>query len=103
ACYAAVRGFESRRPGRWQAAAVLACAIGMMCKGIMVTAPIMIALFDRLFVATSWRALWAARRRFYLGLASTWIVLVLMLLSHSQELRRIRGLLSQMPPLDYAR
>src|SRR4030095_9727191 len=39
--YAAVRAWGSARPGRWEGAAIAACALGMACKEVMVTAPVM--------------------------------------------------------------
>ena len=71
--YFSVRALE-RHPGRWQAAAVLACATGMACKESMVTAPVMVGLFDYVFVS---RAMMRKvhRPRLYIGLASTWLVL----------------------------
>jgi tetratricopeptide (TPR) repeat protein len=59
---------------RWQIAAVAACAAGMACKESMVTAPVMVAIFDRVFVTAGARR--AARRgRLHAGLAGTWLVL----------------------------
>jgi tetratricopeptide (TPR) repeat protein len=55
--------------------AVLACAFGMACKESMVTAPILVALFDRAFLFPSFRDAWSARRGLYLALATTWLIL----------------------------
>ncbi len=48
--YCSVRAAESRRWGWWSAAAVLACALGMACKAVMVTAPVMVMMYDRVFL-----------------------------------------------------
>jgi tetratricopeptide (TPR) repeat protein len=71
--YCSVRALDER-PGRWHAWAILACAVGMACKESMVTAPVMVALYDRVFVA---RPLLEKirRRRLYFGLAATWLLL----------------------------
>ena len=37
----------------WYAAAVLACLLGMATKEVMVTAPLVVLLFDRTFLAGS--------------------------------------------------
>jgi tetratricopeptide (TPR) repeat protein len=80
AMYAANRAAESRRRHRWEAFAVLSCAAGALCKESIVTAPVMIALFDRVFIFESWRQQWAARKGLYAGLAAaTWIVVGLLL------------------------
>ena len=59
----------------WQIFAVAACALGMASKEVMVTAPVMVLLYDRAFVAGSLPAAWRERRGFYLGLAVSWLVL----------------------------
>ena len=74
--YGVVRAAASQRPRAWHAAAVAACALGMGCKEVMVSAPVVVLLYDRCFIAGSFRD--ALRRRWglYLGLAATWIILV---------------------------
>jgi len=66
--YCAIRG--------WTASAIAACAAGMACKESMVVAPILIVLYDRVFMFTSWRLAWRARRLLWIGLAATWSVLL---------------------------
>ncbi len=64
---------------RWLFLAPLACACGMATKEIMVTAPVVVLLFDRTFVGGSFRVAWSARRRIHFSLASTWILLLFLL------------------------
>ena len=59
----------------WLLLAVGACALGMATKEVMVSAPLLVLLYDRTFVAGSWRDAWAKRRLFYLGLGATWLLL----------------------------
>ncbi len=59
----------------WPVLSVMACALGMMTKEGMVTAPVLVLLYDRTFVAGSFRAAWEKRRRLYVALAATWLVL----------------------------
>jgi len=73
--YAVVRAKESARPAWWQAAAVLACALGMASKASMAAAPIVVLLYDRAFHYDSFLAALRDRRGLYLGLAATWLVL----------------------------
>ncbi len=79
ACYLATlyafrRAVES--PGRgWRLASVTACALGMGSKEVMATAPVFVLLYDRTFVAGSWREAWARRRGYYLALGATWLLL----------------------------
>lgn len=70
--YSVIRSAESPHPRRWELAAVVACALGMGSKQAMVTAPITALLYDRLFIAPSWRRLFQQRKGLYLGLAATW-------------------------------
>jgi tetratricopeptide (TPR) repeat protein len=47
----------------------------MACKESMVTAPIMVAVYDRVYAFDSVKQAFRARKRLYLGLAATWLVL----------------------------
>ena len=72
--YAFVRGLESSRGGSWRAVSVLACLLGMATKEVMVTAPVVVLLFDRTFAGGTWREAWRQRWGYYLALASTWLL-----------------------------
>ena len=72
--YAAARVMSSGS-GSWAITAVVASAAGMACKESMVTAPVMVLLYDAVFHAGSIRGALRQRRWFYAGLAGTWIVL----------------------------
>lgn len=67
-------GGPGRRP--WAAAAVAACLLGMLTKEVMVSAPVLVLLYDRTFVGGSLREAWRRRRRLHLALAATWLGLV---------------------------
>ncbi len=67
----------SRR--NWSVVAIVASLIGMASKEVMLTAPIMVVLYDRAFRVESWRDLlgakqFTARRRMYAGLFATLLV-----------------------------
>lgn len=83
--WCAIRGAAAARPASWYAAAVAACALGMLCKPVMVTAPLLVLLYDRTFLAGSWRAAWRRRRRLHLGLFATWSLPALLLLGQEHE------------------
>jgi len=74
--YAALRAHGAAHRRAWSAVALAACAIGMATKETMVTAPVLVVLFDRAFYYSSFREAIRDRRRLYLGLVATWIVLV---------------------------
>jgi len=69
--YASVRALTSRRETGWEIAAVVSCALGMGCKESMVTVPVVILLFDRIFVFSSFGEALRKRRWLYVGLAAT--------------------------------
>ncbi|MCH7839393.1 MAG: tetratricopeptide repeat protein [Planctomycetes bacterium] len=73
--YCLLRAAPSTRAWLWYVLAVVTCALGMASKAIMVTAPIAVLLYDRIFLARSWRSLWNKRWHLYSGLAATWGIL----------------------------
>lgn len=74
--YSVLRGANSARSTLWYVLAVLACALGMGSKAVMVTAPVMVLLFDGTILARSFRAAFRQRWGLYVGLASTWMILI---------------------------
>ena len=79
--YCAVRGAASSKAGFWYGAAVLACLLGMATKEVLVTAPLIVFLYDRTFLAGSFREAWRRRWGLYTGLAATWILLAYLVIS----------------------
>ena len=73
--YGFIRASEAARPVRWQALSFAACLVGMATKEVMATAPLMVLLFDRTFVAGAWGAALRMRWRYYTALAATWLLL----------------------------
>jgi tetratricopeptide (TPR) repeat protein len=59
----------------WLFLSVAACFCGMATKQVMVTAPVLMLLYDRAFVSGSFRSALANRRWYYVGLAATWLLL----------------------------
>ena len=76
--YCLVRGATSARGSAWYAAAVGACALGMGSKEVMVSAPLVALLYDRLFISGSFKESLRRRWRWYLALAATWALLGLL-------------------------
>lgn len=88
--YAWVCGWQAasaRSRRAWRVTAVLLCLIGMGAKEVMVTAPLMIVLFDRAFMVGAWRSLFRDRERLtaYLALAATTIVILLGIVFNQRE------------------
>lgn len=73
--YAAQRAAVASGGRVWRYVAIAACVVGMTCKESMVTAPLVVMAYDRVFLWPSWRAAWTARRVLYGGLVSSWFVL----------------------------
>jgi tetratricopeptide (TPR) repeat protein len=57
----------------WLILSVAACLCGMATKQVMVTAPVLVLLYDRAFVSGSFRSALANRRWYYASLAATWL------------------------------
>ena len=71
--YCAIRG--------WTGAAIAACAVGVFCKESIVTAPVAVVLYDRIFLFDSFAAALRRRGRLYAGLFASWLLLALMMSS----------------------
>jgi Flp pilus assembly protein TadD len=74
--YAFIRGYGSGATSpAWATVSVVACFVGMGCKEVMVTAPVVVLVCDRVFVAGGWKAALAARRGYYAALCGSWVLL----------------------------
>jgi len=59
----------------WTLLAILSCAAGMASKEMVAAAPVVVLVYDRLFLAGSWRGALSRRKFLYAGLAATWVLL----------------------------
>ena len=73
--YCFVRGTQAVASKAWYASAVVSCLLGMASKEVMVSAPLTVLLYDRTFVAGTFREAWKQRWRLHLGLFATWLPL----------------------------
>jgi tetratricopeptide (TPR) repeat protein len=73
--YCAIRGAESDSPTIWYVLSTASCLLGMASKEVMVSAPLIVLLYDRTFVTGTFAEAWRRRWRLYLALAATWILL----------------------------
>jgi tetratricopeptide (TPR) repeat protein len=73
--YGFIRGADSPQPRLWYGLCAAACALGMASKEVMVSAPLMVLLYDRTFLCGSFTEAWRRRWQLYLALAATWILL----------------------------
>jgi tetratricopeptide (TPR) repeat protein len=85
----AIRGWSAPQGSRhqtvWFGLAAIACAAGMLCKEIMVSAPLAVLLFDRAFYAGSFKTALIRGRRLYIPLAATWVLLFLLVIQGSRS------------------
>lgn len=77
--YSGIRAHSARPAARplWFGLAVALCGLGMATKEVMVTAPFLVILWDHLFAPGRSRQ----RRLFYAALASTWLLLAVLVAS----------------------
>jgi tetratricopeptide (TPR) repeat protein len=65
----------------WFGLSWLACLLGMATKEVMASAPLIVFLYDRTFVAGSFREAWRVRWRAHAGLAATWLIMPFLVIS----------------------
>ena len=75
--YSVLRGSTGRADTAWYLLAIIACALGMATKGVMISAPLVVLIYDRVFLADSWAGLLRKRWWLYVGLFLTIGVLAL--------------------------
>jgi tetratricopeptide (TPR) repeat protein len=78
--YGFIRSAANPRSG-WSVFAVGCCAAGVLVKEVIVTAPVMLLLYDRTFLAGTFKEAWRIRRWLYVGLASTWVLLLALMIA----------------------
>ncbi|NBR08726.1 MAG: tetratricopeptide repeat protein [Opitutaceae bacterium] len=74
--YAFVRGAAASESKGWYFLTVISCLAGMASKEVMVSAPLMVLLYDGTLVANTWEEIWRKRRWLYGSLAATWLPLI---------------------------
>jgi tetratricopeptide (TPR) repeat protein len=79
--YGFIRSTASARPTPWLGLSVLCCFAGMATKEVMVTAPALVLLYDRIFHSPSFRAAFRQHWLYYAALASSWLPLAYFMVS----------------------
>ena len=77
--YCTIRGNSARHPARWYVAAVAACLLAVGSKETALSAPLVVLLYDRVFLSPSWREAFRRRGPLYFGLAVSWLIVLAML------------------------
>ena len=84
--YGFVRYAEDPEAGRgWAVGSFLACLFGVATKEVMVSAPVMVFLYDRTFVSGGFRQAWRRHGRLLTALAGTWLPLAWLVFSNHQR------------------
>jgi protein O-mannosyl-transferase len=84
-CFIRGAGAGDRSRSLWYSASVGSCLLGMATKEVMASAPLVVLLYDRTFMAGGFGKAWRRRRGYYAALCSTWLPLGLLVLSgHGQ-------------------
>lgn len=83
--YCAIRAWQSARPRFWIVAAVVSCTLGMGSKEAMISAPLMVLLYDVTLVSSSLREALRSHAKLYIGLAATWILLACLVITNPHD------------------
>jgi len=97
--YGTLRGSRSVHARVWYLAAVVSCALGMGSKEVMVGAPLLVLLYDRVFLVSSFRELFQRRAGLYVGLAATWLILAALVVRTPRSATGFA--LEELTPWDY--
>jgi len=73
--YFFIRGTEDGERCGWFFLSMVSCLLGMATKEVMVSAPVIVFLYDRTFISGSLGAAWRRHGGVFAGLAATWLVL----------------------------
>src|ERR1700678_574825 len=73
--YSFLRFSSGAGTAAWAFVSVAACLLGMATKEVMATAPFVALLFDRAFIAGSFREAWRRRRALSFSYAACWVPL----------------------------
>ncbi|MFC1654458.1 tetratricopeptide repeat protein [Myxococcota bacterium] len=84
--YCAIRAFSADKKTRWYVLSILACALGMGAKESLITAPVVILIYDRIFVSRSFKELLAARWWYHLLMFATWAIVLILVFAGSRRL-----------------
>lgn len=99
--YCTAAAHRSAREGLWQIGAVLACAAAMATKETAAVIPILVLIYDLVFLSRSPAELARRRWAFYAGLAGTWLILAAIVLGGPRQ-ATAGFTLTKFTPLTYA-
>lgn len=83
ALYSAILGMTTNRK-KWYIVTFVSCALGMATKEVMVTAPVIIFLYDYVFISQSFKNIFRKRLWLYPALAATWSISIILIIMSKQ-------------------
>jgi hypothetical protein len=96
--YSVLRAATSERAAMWRISAVAACGLGMGCKEQMIVAPLLVMLYDSIFLPPARSR--GTQRALYAGLIATWMIVPLELWGADMDSKSGYGL-KYLTRLDY--
>lgn len=102
ALYCVICGNSSPRRRWWYVLAIVACMLGISSKEVAITAPVLILVYDRIFLSQSFRETFSRRWQLYTGLAGTWVVFGLLMSTAASVLCSIMSTGEGLPSISYA-
>jgi len=84
--YCFVRGLTlQNNNNRWFLWGIISCSLGMLCKPVMVTAPLVVILYDRTFISGSLSEAFKEHKREYLLLVATLFIPMSLLVAPNES------------------
>lgn len=84
ALYFAIR-YMQQRQFIWLMISTVACLLGGLTKEVMLAAPCVVILYDRVFVSASFKEAFTKHKKLYAGLALTWVVMLFLFFTTQPE------------------
>ncbi len=84
----------------WYLLSVICCWLGMASKEVMVSAPLMLLLYDRIYLSADFRSVLKRRWPYYAALSSSWVLLGLLV--YTGRSLRMAGFGLGVGSMDYA-
>ncbi len=100
--YCFVVAQRSTSPKIWLSLSVAACMLGLITKEVAAVIPLLVIVYDRIFVTTSWKELLHQRRWYYLALFGTWGAFGILLATRWSSYHGRIGNIESISPMQYA-
>jgi Flp pilus assembly protein TadD len=91
----------TKHRGWYQSAVVVCCTLGMFTKGVMITAPLTILLFDSIVLRSAWRTIFRRRGAMYGGLLGAALLYVLHMKFNCNSGTALLETIDAATPLEY--